>query len=75
MDMFELPRKKEKKAPPNGAFNVVIFGMDSVSRLNLIRVMPQSYQYIKRNLHAISLTGYNKVGGKISLASRNKLTD
>ncbi|XP_014661409.1 PREDICTED: uncharacterized protein LOC106804652 [Priapulus caudatus] len=42
--------------------NVVLLGMDSVSRLNFIRQMPSTYLFLKTTLGAVELLGYNKVG-------------
>lgn len=42
-------------------YNVLIVGMDSVSRLNFLRTMPKTADYLKRK-GAIDMLGYNKVG-------------
>ncbi|XP_035446766.2 uncharacterized protein LOC118273736 isoform X2 [Spodoptera frugiperda] len=41
-------------------YNVIIMGMDSISRLNLYRTMPKTLAYLK-DKGAIELLGYNKV--------------
>lgn len=41
--------------------NVLMFGFDSVSRLNFIRQLPKSYTVLK-SLNAIVLEGYNIIG-------------
>ena len=41
--------------------NLIIVGVDSVSRLNFIRQMPNTRRFLLRNLSAIELLGYNKV--------------
>jgi len=65
VDMFTLPRPKESLIEAKeGAIDVIILGLDSTSRLNFIRSMPTSYKYLKKSLNAISMVGYNKVGGK-----------
>lgn len=43
------------------AYNVLIMGIDAISRLNFYRTMPKTLQYLK-NKGAIELLGYNKVG-------------
>ncbi|GAB1601322.1 uncharacterized protein LOC115217513 [Argonauta hians] len=48
------PHLKEK-------FNVLMIGVDSVSRLNSIRQMKQTRKYILETLGAYELSGYNKV--------------
>lgn len=41
--------------------SVLFVGIDSISRLNLIRTMPQTYRYLKEN-DWIEYKGYNKMG-------------
>lgn len=41
--------------------NVLIVGLDALSRLNFIRQMPITYRYLVEKLNAIQLKGYNKV--------------
>ncbi|XP_050415130.2 uncharacterized protein LOC126829361 [Patella vulgata] len=41
--------------------NVVMIGVDSVSRLNNVRNMPKTRDYLLRHLDAIELQGYTKV--------------
>lgn len=42
-------------------FNVLFIGIDSISRLNFIRSMPTTYDYLKRN-EWIEMKIFNKVG-------------
>jgi hypothetical protein len=42
-------------------FNVLMIGIDSISRLNLIRSMPETYNFLTRN-NWIEMKGYNKIG-------------
>ncbi|EFA10542.1 hypothetical protein TcasGA2_TC012797 [Tribolium castaneum] len=42
-------------------FSVLFVGIDSISRLNFIRALPQTYQYLEENAW-IPLRGYNKMG-------------
>ncbi|XP_053601810.1 uncharacterized protein LOC128670283 [Plodia interpunctella] len=42
-------------------YNVLVMGIDAVSRLNLYRTMPKTMRYLKNN-SAVELIGYNKVG-------------
>ncbi|XP_026672078.1 uncharacterized protein LOC108628160 isoform X1 [Ceratina calcarata] len=42
--------------------NVLMFGFDSLSRNTFIRKLPKTYQYLKENLDALILEGYNIVG-------------
>jgi len=43
-------------------FNVVILGLDAVAHMNLIRRMPETYEYLTEKLSAIGMAGYTKVG-------------
>ena len=46
---------------PRDLFNVMMIGMDSVSRLNFVRQMPRTRRYLVQQLKAVELKGYNKV--------------
>ena len=52
--------KGGRKANPD-MLNLLIIGIDSVSRLNMIRHMPKTYKYLTETLEAIDFKGYNKV--------------
>ncbi|CAF0741146.1 unnamed protein product [Rotaria sordida] len=43
-------------------FNVLILGLDSVSRLQFERMLPQTFDYITKELNGIVLKGYNILG-------------
>lgn len=50
-----------KEMNPNvSAYNVLVLGIDAVSRLNLYRTMPKTVRYLK-SMGAVDLSGYNKV--------------
>lgn len=53
-----LSRGVPKQAPPN----VLIFGLDSVSRLSMMRFLPKTYDYLVSQLNAVVFRGMNKVG-------------
>lgn len=42
--------------------NVIMFGLDSMSRNAFMRKLPRTYQYLTEVLHADVLKGYNIVG-------------
>jgi Protein of unknown function (DUF229). len=42
-------------------FSVLLFGLDSVSRLNLLRTMPKTVEHLRRS-GWLQMSGYNKVG-------------
>ena len=52
--------KKKHKSAGLG-LNVMMLGVDSTSRMNFLRCMPKSYQFMKEKLGAIVLKGYNIV--------------
>jgi len=43
--------------------NVVIFGIDAVSHMNFMRIMPELHNYLINNLSAIQMNGYVRIGG------------
>ncbi|KAG7170852.1 hypothetical protein Hamer_G023832 [Homarus americanus] len=42
--------------------SVIIFGTDSASRLNMQRHLPKTYRFLTKELGAVDLAGFNKVG-------------
>ncbi len=54
-------RTKQSHGRDKRRLNVIIVGVDSVSRLNLVRQMPKSRRFLLQNLSAVELLGYNKV--------------
>ncbi|CAC5414712.1 unnamed protein product [Mytilus coruscus] len=55
------PREKEKRNSKR-KYSVLIFGMDSVSRLAAIRELPKTMSYLEKNLGAYVFKGYTKLG-------------
>ncbi|KAM3964778.1 uncharacterized protein ACR2FA_001169 [Aphomia sociella] len=53
-ESFELPLNQS-------SYNVIVMGMDAISRLNFYRTMPKTLAFLKKK-GAIELLGYNKVG-------------
>ena len=51
--------------------NVLLFGMDSLSRLNFHRFLPKTVKFLKDDLNALEFVGYNKVGDN-TVDSREK---
>ena len=49
-----------KKNPDN--FNILILGLDSVSRMQFERMLPKTFAYITKELDGIILKGYNILG-------------
>ncbi|XP_039764474.1 uncharacterized protein LOC120636962 [Pararge aegeria] len=57
------PKKKLSYDIPinKTAYNVIVMGIDAVSRLNFYRTMPNTLKFLREN-GAVELQGYNKVG-------------
>ncbi|CAG9566681.1 unnamed protein product [Danaus chrysippus] len=53
-DETEIPKNKT-------AYNVIIMGIDGVSRLNFHRTMPKTFAFLEKK-GGVELLGYNKVG-------------
>lgn len=60
--MKKFHKEDEKYETINkNSYNVLIIGVDSVSRQNLLRTMPKTVNYLKTK-GAVDMLGYNKVG-------------
>ncbi|GIX73717.1 uncharacterized protein CEXT_20841 [Caerostris extrusa] len=58
-----VDRAQSRKPPPDAMnLNVLMFGLDSMSRLHYKRKLPKTYKYLKEVLKASVLKGYNIVG-------------
>ncbi|GBM49216.1 hypothetical protein AVEN_158189-1 [Araneus ventricosus] len=54
---------KDIEPPPKSMkLNVIMYGLDSMSRMHFIRKLPKTYKYLTENLKGIVLEGYNIVG-------------
>ncbi|CAH1187353.1 unnamed protein product [Phyllotreta striolata] len=62
-DTFAFVPLKNKTTPEENPdrLNVLVFGIDSISRMNLYRQLPLTLEYLK-GLEIVELLGYNKVG-------------
>ncbi|KAJ3655276.1 hypothetical protein Zmor_014412 [Zophobas morio] len=61
-DFFSfVPIKTKKVKFETKPVNILIIGLDAVSRLNFHRQMPKTSEYLK-NISSVELLGYNKVG-------------
>ncbi|XP_047993558.1 uncharacterized protein LOC125231994 [Leguminivora glycinivorella] len=58
---FVYARKKKMSIQPKNRYNILILGIDGVSRLNLHRTMPKTVSFLN-DLGAVELLRYNKVG-------------
>lgn len=57
-----IQRVAEKKLIKDQYYNVVIVGMDTISRLNAYRQLNKTLQLLKDKFNMIEFYGYNKVG-------------
>lgn len=57
--VIENKRKRKIDEMP---FNVIMFGLDSMSRNAFIRKLPKTYEYLSKKLGSDVLHGYNIVG-------------
>ncbi|KAK6625152.1 hypothetical protein RUM43_005443 [Polyplax serrata] len=58
---LESPTSKTPRKPDDNKLNVIIIGIDSVSKLNMRRIMPKTLRYLQERSW-IELNGYNKIG-------------
>ena len=54
-------RDHRAKARSKEQFNVLMVGLDTMSRANFIRQMPQTYRYLTDELGGVDMMGLNKV--------------
>ncbi|GBL97185.1 hypothetical protein AVEN_144621-1 [Araneus ventricosus] len=66
---FPLVRLKENVevernslVPPNPNLNVILIGIDSVSKLNFLRHFPRTHAFLNEKLKPFEMNGYTKVG-------------
>ena len=55
-------KKKFQENLHKDKINVFLMGIDSISRLNLIRAMPETYKHLNQTDDWFELRGYNKIG-------------
>ncbi|CAL8139310.1 unnamed protein product [Orchesella dallaii] len=54
--------------------NIILFGLDGVSRMNFIRLMRSSYRFLTTKLNPIELHGYNSLASSTLINSLGFLT-
>lgn len=57
---FQMPNSNE--TTDNLPYNVLIIGIDSLSRLSFIRYLPETYEFLTKTLNAFVFRGMTKVG-------------
>ncbi|XP_063432689.1 uncharacterized protein LOC134714916 isoform X1 [Mytilus trossulus] len=60
---YHIKQKQKYFKSDNDSFSVLIFGIDSMSRLAAIRELPKTLTYLEKTLGAYVFNGYTKVGG------------
>lgn len=70
-DINERLRKWEERSKSGKPLSVLMVGIDSISRLNFIRSMPKTAQYVYDN-DWFEMSGYNKVRISINRISQSK---
>ncbi|OQR72076.1 hypothetical protein BIW11_10599 [Tropilaelaps mercedesae] len=60
--VIEKPHTKQDEVSQQRTQNVFIFGVDSVSRLAALRLLPFTYKYLVENMSAVVLRSHHKVG-------------
>ncbi|CAG7786043.1 unnamed protein product [Allacma fusca] len=60
-EIFPENQESSIESVTHRRLNVVLFGLDAVSHMNFIRVMPLTHKYLTQNLSAFGFNGYVKV--------------
>ncbi|GIX91787.1 hypothetical protein CEXT_330881 [Caerostris extrusa] len=58
----EIEEERDKIVNPTPKLNVILVGVDSVSKLNFLRHFPRTYKFINEKLTPFEMNGYTKVG-------------
>ncbi|KAG1659526.1 hypothetical protein GQR58_022528 [Nymphon striatum] len=62
INIRDIPHKKFTQEEIHQKYNVLLYGIDSVSRLNAMRQLPKTLKYLKDILKVFVFRGYHKVG-------------
>ncbi|KAL4239990.1 hypothetical protein ACF0H5_000786 [Mactra antiquata] len=60
--LTKIHKKKKYKKSGKQSYNVLVFGLDTVSRSNAFREIPKTVEFLKSNLGAFDFHGYMKTG-------------
>ncbi|GFT14782.1 uncharacterized protein NPIL_77941 [Nephila pilipes] len=58
----EIEEERSKIAPPTPRLNVILAGIDSVSKLNFLRHFRKTHAFLNEKLTPFEMNGYTKVG-------------
>lgn len=61
LQVYRKDKTLRVKKKPGKAYNIIMFGLDSVSRLAAIRELPNTLKYLENTLNGYVLKGYTKV--------------
>ncbi|XP_055949661.1 uncharacterized protein LOC129983955 [Argiope bruennichi] len=58
----DVEEERNSMVPPTPALNVILIGIDSVSKLNFLRHFPRTHAFLNEKLKPFEMNGYTKVG-------------
>lgn len=61
-EILEALGKKPSSEQQPRQMNVLIFAIESLSHMSAMRLLPRTYAYLRQNMHAVILNGFNTVG-------------
>lgn len=73
-EIFKVNENKKVTENSDEKMNVLMFGLDSMSHLSYRRKLPLTYKYLKEELNAVVMDGYNIVGDATTAALIPMLT-
>ncbi|CAB3370348.1 Hypothetical predicted protein [Cloeon dipterum] len=62
VDVPAQQAKRSREAAKEGRLNVIVLALESMSRLNFMRQLPLSHEYITNELQGVVMKGLTKVG-------------
>ncbi|GIY23129.1 hypothetical protein CDAR_469662 [Caerostris darwini] len=58
----EIEEERSKLSPPTPKLNVILAGIDSISKLNFLRHFRKTHKFLKEKMTPFEMNGYTKVG-------------
>lgn len=58
----DIEEDRHNKTPPEHRLNIILVGIDSISKLNFLRHFKKTRAFLKDTMHPFSMRGYTKVG-------------
>lgn len=56
----KIEKERNERSPPEHRLNVILAGVDSVSKLNFLRHFTRTRAFLKETMHPFSMRGYTK---------------